>query len=338
MIILAGDIGGTKTLLALFSKEKEGMSPLREEVFPSRHYHDFGDVLKEFLKEEHGPIERACFGVAGPVLGGRCETTNLPWVVDAGEISRDFGIASVTLLNDLEATAYGTMTLTEKDYFILNEGEKQGAHPEGEGRGNRAIISAGTGLGEAIIFWNGSRYEPSASEGGHADFAPRNHLQVQLLEYLWKQYPSISYERVLSGPGLLNIYHFLRESGQGAEPPWLSKRLSTEDPSAVISETALNGTADLCVKALDLFVSIYGAEAGNLALKALATGGIYVGGGIAPKILQKLRDGTFIKTFIDKGRFSSFMSRIPVWVLLDEKTALRGAAYYAFIQKMRDRL
>lgn len=329
MTVLAGDIGGTKTFLALFTGEEEGMRLIRDAAYPSRLYPDLEGVLKEFLQGNEIPPRRACFGVAGPVLQGRSETTNLPWIVDAGEISRRFTIPSVALLNDLEATAYGVLALTEKDFFILNKGEPEIFPSETGARGNKAVISAGTGLGEVILFWNGSAYQPSASEGGHSDFAPRTPLQVALLESLWRDYPSVSYERILSGPGLFNIYRFLRESGHGEEPSWLAERLAAEDRSAVISEVALNEKAALCVKALDLFVSVYGAEAGNLALKALATGGIYLGGGIAPKILQKLRDGTFIKAFIDKGRFSDLMRRIPVRIILNEKAALFGAAHYA---------
>lgn len=328
MTILAGDIGGTKTFLALFNAEKEGMRLIRETVYPSGLYPDLEGVLKEFLQGNEIPPRRACFGVAGPVLQGRSETTNLPWIVDAGEISRRFAIPSVALLNDLEATAYGVLTLAEKDFFILNEGAPEVSPSETSVRGNKAVISAGTGLGEVILFWNGSAYQPSASEGGHSDFAPRTPLQVALLEFLWREYPSVSYERILSGPGLFNIYRFLKESGPVEEPPWLAERLAGEDPAAVISEAALGGKADLCVKALDLFVSAYGAEAGNLALKAFATGGIYLGGGIAPKILEKLRDGTFMKAFFDKGRFSGLMRRIPVRIILNEKAALFGAAHY----------
>ncbi|MBI3804934.1 MAG: glucokinase [Nitrospirae bacterium] len=329
-MILAGDIGGTKTFLALFDEEKKGTPAVHQAVFPSHHYPDLNGVLKEFLSRRPVSIQRAAFGVAGPVVQGRCETTNLPWIVDAAGLAREFEIASVVLLNDLEATAYGTLVLTENDFFVLNPGAAtEKVSSETGTRGNRAIISAGTGLGEVVLFWNGSRHQPSASEGGHCDFAPCNPLQIALLEYLWKDYPTISYERILSGPGLFNIYRFLRDTGQGDEPPWLSERLAMEDPPAVISEVALAGGADLCVNALDLFVSVYGAEAGNLALKALATGGIYVGGGIAPKILQKLRDGTFMKAFVDKGRFSEMMTQIPVRIILNEKAALLGAAEYA---------
>lgn len=329
MTVLAGDIGGTKTILALFTGEKEGMRLIREAVYPSPLYRDLEAVLKEFLQGNEIPPRRACFGVAGPVLQGRSETTNLPWIVDAGEISRLFAIPSVALLNDLEATAYGVLALTEEDCFILNKGKPEASPSETGARGNKAVISAGTGLGEVILFWNGSAYQPSASEGGHSDFAPRAPLQVALLEFLWREYPSVSYERILSGPGLFNIYRFLMESGHGEEPSWLAERLAGEDPAAVISEVALRGVDDLCVKALDFFVSVYGAEAGNLALKALATGGIYLGGGIAPKILEKLRDGTFMRAFVDKGRFCDLMRWTPVRVILNEKVPLLGAAHYA---------
>lgn len=335
MTVLAGDIGGTKTILALFTEEKEKMRLIREAVFSSRDYPSFEEVLKEFLKGGGIPIRYACLGVAGPVLQGRSVTTNLPWILDADQIGRQFAIPSVALLNDLEATAYGTLALLDEDYLVLNKGESKLLSPDARAPGNRAVISAGTGLGEVILFWSGSRHEPSASEGGHCDFAPRDPLQVELLQYLWKTYPTVSFERILSGPGLFNIYRFLRETGRGEEPAWLTEQLAVENPSAVISEVALAGKADLCVKALDLFVSIYGAEAGNLALKALATGGIYIGGGIAPKIVQKLCDGTFMKSFIDKGRFSSLMSKIPVRIILNEKAALLGALHYAFLNGTR---
>lgn len=321
-VILAGDIGGTKTLLALFSCEGVSVVPIDERSFPSQHYADLEEAIDAFLRGRKVSPQRACFGVAGPVAHGQCETTNLPWVVDAQRISRRFEIPSVILLNDLEATAYGTLGLTEDECGTLNPGHA-------DLQGNRAIIAAGTGLGESILFWDGVRHRPSASEGGHSDFAPRNPLEIELLEYLLRRHPHVSYERILSGPGLLNIYHFLKDTDRGKEPPWLAERLARENPDAVISELALSRKAALCVKALALFVSVYGAEAGNLALKAQATGGIYVGGGIAPKIVDGLLDGTFMKAFVDKGRFSSWLNRIPVRVILNEKTALQGATRYA---------
>lgn len=322
-MILAGDIGGTKTHLALFRDRGQRLITVREEIFPSQDYASLDELIQKFIHhEESGSIQCACFGVAGPVIHNRCETTNLPWIVDAKQISQRFGIASVLLLNDLQAMAYGALYLTEEEYCVLNQGQL-------DPQGNRAIIAAGTGLGETILFWNGVEYHASASEGGHADFAPRSPMEIKLLEYLWKRFPRVSYERVLSGPGLVNIYQFLKDTGQGEEPSWLANRLKEEDPAAVITEAALAGTAELCVKAVDLFVSLYGAEAGNLALKALTTGGVYIGGGIAPKMIKKLQDGTFMRSFTDKGRFSSLLSRIPVQVILNEETALLGAASFA---------
>jgi glucokinase len=324
-MILAGDVGGTKVFLGIFTRHGEKLTLAKERVFASRDYPDLGEVIDVFLKERKVSVRAACFGVPGPVIEGRCETTNLPWVVDAAQIARRFGIAQVFLLNDLEATGYGTLELEEREFHLFDPALKPA-------RGNRAVIAAGTGLGEAILFWNGSGYQASASEGGHTDFAPRNPLEIELLRYLLARYPRVSYERVLSGPGLFNIYQFLKETGRGEEPPWLAERLDREDPGSAISETGLSGKADLCVKALDLFVSIYGAEAGNLALKAMAIGGVDVAGGIAPKILKKMTDGTFMRAFVEKGRSAPLMRRIPVRIVLNERTGLLGAARYASIK------
>jgi glucokinase len=323
-MILAGDIGGTKTYLALFRAEGGQLIQVRQEIFSSQAYAGLEEVIQKFLLKSEGSIESACFGVAGPVIKGRCETTNLPWVVDAEQIGKQFGIPSVALLNDLEATAYGALGLTEKEYCIINQGRT-------DIQGNRAVIAAGTGLGEAILFWDGVGFRASASEGGHTDFAPRNSIEINLLEYLLKSFDRVSYERVLSGQGLFDIYRFLRDTGHGVEPPWLSVKLAAGDPAAVISEVALARKADLCVKALEMFVSIYGAEAGNLALKSMATGGVYIGGGIAPKILDALLDGRFLKAFLDKGRYSQLMGQIPVRVILNEKAAILGAARFSLL-------
>ncbi len=325
-MILAGDIGGTKTHLILFRVEGDQLIQVRQEIFSSKIYTGLEEVIQGFLLESEGTIESACFGVAGPVLDGKCKTTNLPWIVDSEKIGKTFSIPKVVLLNDLEATAYGVLGFTEKEYCILNQGRTVL-------QGNRAVIAAGTGLGEAILFWDGLRFRASASEGGHTDFAPRNSIEIRLLEYLLKSFDRVSYERVLSGQGLFNIYRFLRDTGHGKEPSWISVRLAGEDPAAVISEVALDRKADLCVKALEMFVSIYGAEAGNLALKSMATGGVYIGGGIAPKILDALQDGRFMKSFIDKGRYSQLMGQIPVRVILNEKAALLGAARCVFLHK-----
>ncbi|MDZ4339403.1 MAG: glucokinase [candidate division NC10 bacterium] len=326
-VILAGDIGGTKTIVALFEDAGGGLRVLREETFPSRSHEGLGQILEAFrAREPLPPLRGACFGVAGPVFDGRCEATNLPWVIDAKALRGTLGLERVAVINDLVATAYGILDLKPDDVVVLNEGRP---HPEG----NKALIAAGTGLGEAILFWDGTRtrYRPVASEGGHADFAPRNVLEIELLRYLLKKHHRVSYERVLSGPGILNIYSFLKEAGHGEEAVWLRERFHGQDPSVVITDAAMRGESDLCVKTLSLFVSLYGAEAGNLALKALATGGVYVGGGIAPKILDRLMDGTFMTAFTDKGRLSPLVSDMTVRVVLNPQTALRGAARCATV-------
>lgn len=324
-MILAGDIGGTKTIVALFEDAGGGLRVLREETFPSRSHEGLAQILEAFrAREPLPPLRGACFGVAGPVFDGRCEATNLPWVIDAKALRGTLGLERVAVINDLVATAYGILDLKPDEVVVLNEGRP---HPEG----NKALIAAGTGLGEAILFWDGTRYRPVASEGGHADFAPRNVLEIELLRYLLKKHHRVSYERVLSGPGILNIYSFLKEAGHGEEAVWLRERFHGQDPSVVITDAAMRGESDLCVKALGLFVSLYGAEAGNLALKALATGGVYVGGGIAPKILDRLMDGTFMTAFTDKGRLSPLVTDMTVRVVLNPQTALRGAARCATV-------
>ncbi len=318
-MILAGDIGGTKTRLAFFTVEGERLQSLVEETFPSRQYGGLDDIVRVFMSQQQVSVTHAGFGIAGPVKHGRCETTNLPWVVDARQLASQLGIASVALINDLEANAYGVAVLAAKDFVVLN----QGAPDAG---GNAAIIAAGTGLGEAGFYWDSVRHHPFACEGGHADFAPRNELETELLRYLLTRFAHVSYERVLSGPGLYNLYQFLRDTGRGTEPPWLTEELHQQDPAATISQAALSGRCALCVQALDLFVSLYGAEAGNLALKVMATGGLYVGGGIAPKIMQKLQDSTFMQAFTAKGRMQPLLEAMPVRVILNDKTALLGAA------------
>jgi glucokinase len=258
--------------------------------------------------------------VAGPVIEGKSKTTNLPWELDERRLAEALRVPRVKLLNDLEAAAYGMLQLDPTDLCVMQPGSPR--------RGNIAVIAAGTGLGEAILYWDGARYHPIATEGGHADFAPRNDLEIDLLRYLQREYGRVSYERVLSGPGLFNIYRFLRDSGIAPEPKWLRTRVAENDPGAMISEIGLTGDDPLCTKALDLFCSIYGAEAGNLVLKALAIGGVYVGGGIAPKLLSKLQDGTFTNAFSDKGRFAELLQSIEVKVSLNLRTPLIGAAHY----------
>ena len=267
----------------------------------------------------------ACFGIAGPVRNGVSKTPNLAWVVDCHRVAARIGLPQVSLINDLEANAWGIGLLPPSDLVTLNEGALGAT-------GNCDLISAGTGLGEAGLLAEGMSYRPFASEGGHGDFAPRNELEMDLLRYLLGSWSRVSYERVLSGPGLFNIYKFLRDTKRAPEPAWLAERIAKENPSAVIGETAQAATAEICVQALDIFASLYGAEAGNLALKIMATGGMYLGGGIAPKIVGKLKDGTFMKAFVDKGRLNGLLEAIPVQVIMNDKTALLGAARVAALQ------
>ena len=321
-LLLAGDVGGTKTAISLFEARAPGPRLVREASFHSGEFESLQAVVRRFLGA--GPpvrVAAACFGVAGPVVDGRCVTTNLPWQVDEQGLGRAIPAPRVRLLNDLEAAAHGVLTLPPRDLERLQGGKAR--------KGNMVLIAAGTGLGEAMLVWDGARHRVVPSEGGHADFAPRSDLEVDLLRFLRKEFGRVSYERVLSGPGLHNIYRFLRETGYAPEPVWLTDRLRIGNPAAVISEVALAGGHPLCVTALELFVSIYGSEAGNLALKALAVGGVFVGGGIAPKIRAKLTDGTFLAASADKGRYRDLMASIPVRLVLNPQAPLLGAAHVA---------
>jgi glucokinase len=292
-----------------------------EKTFKSRDYQGFEGVLREFLKGKR-EIKAACFGVAGPVIDGKVTATNLPWHVDCELLQKELSLERLTLINDLVANAYGISVLKKADYTILNPGKVK--------KGNAVLISSGTGLGEAILFWNGKQHIPSASEGGHVEFGPRNELETKLFQYLFNRFGHVSYERVLSGTGLGHIYQFLRDSRRfGREPKWLSREMKQEDSAAVISKTAELKRSRLCGKALDMFASIYGAAAGNLALQVMAVGGVYVGGGIAPKIIWKLKDGTFMEAFKNKGRLSEIVAHIPVKVIINDRAALLGAAYHA---------
>ncbi len=323
-MILAGDIGGTNTRLALVEIGQSGRLRLRaEESFQSRDWPCLEATLAELLRRHPAEVTAATFGIAGPVRGGRCAATNLPWVVDARAVARQLGLERVGLVNDLVANAHGLPLLSSRDLVTLNRGARRA-------RGNRALVSAGTGLGEAGLFWDGAGYRPFPSEGGHADFAPRNRLEIELLEHLAARFGRVSYERIVSGPGLVNVYEFLRDTGKGDEPPWLAAQLADGgDRAAVISRAALAGTSPLCGRALDLFVSVYGAEAGNMALKLMATGGVYLGGGIPPRILARLQEPTFMAAFAAKGRLSPMVRDTPVRVIMNQKTALLGAARHA---------
>ena len=324
-MILAGDIGATNARLAFFEAINGRLKLASEAVFLSRQYAGLEEILAEFLRNRAEPVDVACLGVAGPVRMGRAEPSNLPWVIESSRLARALKLPSMFLINDLEANAWGISDLEPEDLVTLNPGTHGAV-------GNQAVIAAGTGLGQAGIFWDGRQYHAFACEGGHADFAPHNQLQIELLEYLMKKFGRVSCERVLSGPGLLNIYHFLREKDANEEPKWLAEEMANLDPAAVVSKAALAGKCPICQQALDLFVSIYGAEAGNLALKMLATGGVYVAGGIAPKILPKLRTQMFMEAFVDKGRMRPLMEGIPVQVIVNENAGLLGAARCAAAQ------
>lgn len=323
-MILAGDIGGTKTIIGLFKEAGNRLQAIREETFPSRNYSTIEEILNRFMGPgSRPPLHAACFGVAGPVVEGRSKVTNLPWELDERRLAEALRVPRVKLLNDLESTAYGMLQLEPTDLCVLQPGLTR--------KGNIAVIAAGTGLGEAILYWDGKCYHPIATEGGHTDFGPRSDLEVELLRYLQRECGHVSYERLLSGPGLFNIYRFLRDSGIAPEPEWLRTRIAGGDPGTLVSEIGLAGNDPICTKALDLFVSIYGAEAGNLALKAFAIGGVYVGGGIAPKILSKLQDGTFVRAFAGKGRFAELLRSIEVKVALNPRASLIGAAHYGLM-------
>jgi glucokinase len=322
-LILAGDIGGTKTHLALFSYDNNNLRAEFQKTYPSQEYSGLEPVLHEFLATGKHRIGRASFGIAGPLVDGKVNPPNLRWMVDPASLAKTLELSSVSLLNDLEAAAYGIFTLAPDEFLVLNEGVIR--RP-----GNKALIAAGTGLGETILFDDGKNYYPLASEGGHADFAARNELEIELLRYLIGRFGRVSYERVVSGPGLTNIYDFLKDKAGFVVPgPFAEKIAAAEDRSPLISQAALTGAPEIAVQALNMFVSVYGAEAGNLALKGKAIGGVYVGGGIAPKMLNKLKDGTFMQAFNDKGRYRELVSSIPVYVVLNEKAALRGAAHHA---------
>jgi len=320
-MILAGDVGGTKVHLALFDFTGGNLKHARDKKFPAREYAGLETIVKEFLLEEK--VTAACFGVPGPVRDGRLRLTNLPWTLDSRELARNLKIDYVFLINDLQANGYGIAELDAEQIYTLSEGDSRQV-------GNRALIAAGTGLGEAFLVWDGHQYLTYPSEGGHSDFAPRNEDEIDLLRFLRQKYNGrISFERVVSGMGLTNIFEFLCEVRGMEEPAWLAERMKHEDPNSVITESALQARSEICEKAMDMFVSAFGAEAGNLALTILSVGGLYLGGGIAPRILEKLKDGTFLKAFTDKGRLSQLLVNMPVRVILESRTALIGAAAYA---------
>lgn len=330
-MILAGDVGATKVRLALFRFEQGALRHIREKKFAAGDYPDLPSIVREFVGDRAfkdrkcQEVDAACLGVPGPVRANTVRLTNLPWRLDRHELARELGIENFFLLNDLEATGYGIAELAPDQIFALNEGDSSQV-------GNRALIAAGTGLGEGFLVWNGKTHLPMASEGGHSDFGPRTDLEIDLLRYLRDEPDSdghVSWERVCSGLALPKIYAFLRDQKNVKESPEVRARMREEDPGAVIGQLGDSGEDELCVRTLDVFASVYGAEAGNLALKVLAHGGVYVGGGIAPKLLNTLRKGEFMQAFCDKGRMHDLVSRMPVRIILEPRAALMGAAAYA---------
>jgi glucokinase len=319
-MLLAGDIGGTKTVLALVSKEKGPHHPVLEARFESDEYESLADIVIEFLSSTDQRPKSAFFGVAGPVHNERVRVTNLPWEVDVRKLTQILDGVSVSLLNDLEAIASAVPELEPEDLVTLKSGK---AIPEGP----IAVIAPGTGLGEAFLFWDCDRYRPIASEGGHTDFAPATALEVELLTYLLPRLNHVSYERVCSGMGIPTLYGFFKESGRYSEPEWLKKELqTTDDATPIIVKSAQQQSAEICEATLDLFLAILGSEAGNLVLQVLATGGVYLAGGIPPRILPQLRSHAFLEAFTRKGRFSDLLWQVPVYVIINPKAALYGAA------------
>lgn len=326
-MILAGDIGGTNARLAVFeASEGQGLRKIVEADYRARDYGTLAEIVTAFVTSHPLRLEHACFGVAGPVRQGRAAIANLPWIVEASALAELLELPEVFLINDLEALAYAVDALPPADFAVLKSGAAEAA-------GNTALIAAGTGLGQAGLYWDGERHHPFACEGGHADFAPRNELEMELLRYLTRKFGRVSCERVVSGPGLHNVYMFLRDTGRAKEPAWVrDKLLEGADASAVIAQAGLDGKAEICERALGLFVSAYGAETGNLALTLMATGGIFLGGGIAPKILPSLQQPTFLDAFLAKGRMQSLLETIPVRVILNDKAGLLGAARCALLR------
>ena len=325
-MLIAGDIGGTKTVLALFdvAAGETGITrhPVLERTFPSHQYQSLELIVEEFLRDSDHPVSAGSFGVAGPVVENRAQVTNLPWVIEANAMRERFGF-EVHLLNDLEALATAVPHLEATDLITLNEGEPVE-------KGAIAVIAPGTGLGEAFLVWHDRRYRSHPSEGGHCAFGPTTPLQLEMLNYWLPRMGHVSYERVCSGIGIPNIYTFLRETGRYDEPPWLHEALSTSaDLTPVIVNAAVAGEAEICSATLVLFMEILGDQTGNLALTVLATGGVYLGGGIPARILPQLQKGPFMKFFRDKGRFSAMMADIPVHVIFNPKAALYGTAYDA---------
>jgi glucokinase len=319
--VVAGDIGGTKTRLAIVEVGATQVHIEREVSYPSRDFATFDALLADFLQGGQVPAH-AAFGIAGPVQGRVVRVTNLPWYIEADTLQQRFGFKVCTLLNDLESIAYGLPALGAEDLLTLQQGRPDAC-------GNAAVIAAGTGLGEAGLFWDGRHHHPYATEGGHTSFSPQNDLEMDLLRYLQRLHGHVSWERVVSGMGLLDLHNFLRDYRKSVVPQWLAEEMQSGNAAAAISRSALFGSDDICIETMDRFVQLYGAEAGNLALKTMSRGGLYMGGGIAPKILPLLQRGTFIEAFLGKGRMRPVLEAMPVRVILNEHAALYGPALRA---------
>jgi len=326
-MILAGEIGATRTRLAAFETEGNRLNRAVEKNYMSQEHAGLSQIIDAFIKTEGILVHRACFGVAGPVRRGSSKISNLPWIIDSRDLAKQLRLDSVGMLNDLEAYAYGIDALDSKDFVTLNEGSE-------DAEGNRAVISARTGLGVAGLYWDGFRHHPFGCEGGHSDFAPRNELEMALLSYLHKKYGRISCERILSGPGIKNIYDFLRDAHKAEEPQWLKDQMATSaDAPALISQLATGGKAPICDQTMSIFVSIYGAETGNVALNFMSTGGIFIGGSVAAKNVPKMKDPIFMQSFLDKGRMTPLLKEMPVTIVLNDDSGLIGAARYTLVEK-----
>lgn len=321
---LAGDIGGTKTILALFSHAEGPLHPLNEATFASNSYPSLDAIIEDFFSQTKTSAATACFGVAGPVREGRAVITKLPWQPDIRMLQSTHCFSRATLINDLAATGYGIPHLEQSSFFTINKGLQIN-------HGALGVIAPGTGLGEVLFTWDGSQYLAVPSEGGHTDFGPSSETESQLLDFLRQQYGHVSYDRICSGRGIPAIYEFYKSVQKLEEPAWLAENIAAaDDPTPVIVNTALDGTknCDICKSTLQLFISILGAEAGNLALKGLTVGGMYLGGGILPRILPFLKEETFMESFTSKGRMRYLLQDIPLKVILNPKAALIGAASF----------
>jgi glucokinase len=327
-MILAGEIGATRTRLAAYESDSSStLNKVVEKIYMSQQEPGLADIISNFVKTEGIPVHSACFGAAGPVRGGNCKISNLAWTIDSFDLATLLKLKSVGLINDLEAFAYGIDGLESKDFVTLSAGTEDAV-------GNRAVISARTGLGVAGLYWDGFRHHPFACEGGHSSFAPSNEIEIELLQYLHQKYGRVSCERVLSGPGIKNIYDFLRDTKKAEEPDWLHEQLRTaQDAPALISQVALENKAAICERTLSIFVGIYGSQTGDCALNFMSTGGIFIGGSIAAKIVPRMKDPIFMQSFLDKGRMQSLLQDVPVKIVLNDDSGILGAARYTLIRK-----